>query len=91
MKQMSDYSKHNGSHLIVVLFPPAVALVDQQFQLAREFGEISSALGAVGIPAIAPVAEFSDTTSRLQDDTDDLTADGSAVMAAAIWKDLRQR
>ena len=90
LKQMSDFTKSNGSEFKVVLFPPAVAYENGQFVMQDVFDEISAYCRDNGIPVVSPVTEFSQQVYDLQDNTDHFTPKGCEVMAKVVFRGVRE-
>ncbi|MEK7253717.1 MAG: hypothetical protein AAB316_03165 [Bacteroidota bacterium] len=89
IERMAKFASENGSELRVVMFPPGVAYENGNFTMLKEFAEIRAFLQERGIRNFAPVADFSQNTAVLIDNTDHFTPAGSEVMATAIWRDLK--
>jgi len=91
IKDMAATAAANGCRFTVVLFPPAVAYQNGGFALQSVFDKIERHLDENGISWLAPVADFSQNISSLQDNTDHFTPAGSRKMAEVIYENLRQQ
>jgi hypothetical protein len=86
--QMANLAIAHDSRFAVVLFPPRVAYENGKFAMQDVVDEIRADLKKAGIACIAPVTAFGHDPAALQDNTDHLTAAGSKVIAAEIWRSM---
>lgn len=88
LKEMAKFAKDNQINFAVLMFPSAIAMHDNIFELQNIFDELIEFFKKNNITYINPVNEFLTDPKRFIDHTDHPTAEGAEKMANIIWENF---